>query len=140
MKKIILSILLIPSLSYATDIEVNINNIKPIVGKLFIALDVKDTYDKDDKSNSFFSLRKKVLASSHKIIISDVNPGTYALSVFHDVDNNNKLSTNFFGVPSEGYGFSNNVVGSFSMPTFKEASFIINNKQKIISLNVELVR
>jgi hypothetical protein len=38
MKKITLSLLLVSSLSYATNIEINISNIKPIVGKLSIAL------------------------------------------------------------------------------------------------------
>jgi hypothetical protein len=43
MKKITLSLLLVSSLSYATNIEINISNIKPIAGKLSIALDTKDT-------------------------------------------------------------------------------------------------
>jgi hypothetical protein len=47
---------------------------------LSIALDTKDTYNKDDKSNSVFSARKKISTSKHKIIISDVDAGTYALS------------------------------------------------------------
>ncbi|CAB5503165.1 hypothetical protein [uncultured Gammaproteobacteria bacterium] len=140
MKKIILSLSLISSLSYATNIEVNISNIKPITGKLFVTLDTKDTYDKEDKSNSVFSAIKKISKSGHKITIDDVSSDTYAFSVFHDVDNNNKLSTNFLSVPSEGYGFSNNVVGNFGKPTFKEASFIVNGEQETINLNVELVR
>jgi uncharacterized protein (DUF2141 family) len=49
-----------------------------------------------------------ISTSKHKIIISDVDAGTYALSIFHDVDNDNKLSTNLLGMPNEGYGFSNN--------------------------------
>ncbi|VVM26720.1 hypothetical protein BSPWISOXPB_9633 [uncultured Gammaproteobacteria bacterium] len=140
MKKITLSLLLVSSLSYATNIEINISNIKPIVGKLSIALDTKDTYNKDDKSNSVFSARKNISTSKHKIIISDVDAGTYALSIFHDVDNDNKLSTNLLGMPNEGYGFSNNVVGNFGKPTFKEASFIVNGEQETIKLNVVLIR
>ena len=140
MKKITLSLLLISSLSYATNIEINISNIKPIVGKLSIALDTKDTYDKDDKSDSVFSFRKKASSANDKIIIHDVNLGTYALSIFHDADNDNKLGTNFFGLPNEGYGFSNNVIGNFGKPTFKETSFIVNGKQETVNLNVELVR
>jgi hypothetical protein len=57
--KVSLKIILVSSLSYATNIEINISNIKPIAGKLSIALDTKDTYNKDDKSNSVFSARKK---------------------------------------------------------------------------------
>lgn len=105
-----------------------------------IALDTEDTYDKNDKPSSVFSARKKVSAFSHKITINSVEPGTYALSIFHDEDNNNELSTNFFGVPNEGYGFSNNVIGSFGKPTFTEASFIVNDGKETINLSVVLVR
>jgi hypothetical protein len=58
--------------SSAKNTIINISNIKPIAGKLSIALDTKDTYNKDDKSNSVFSARKKISTSKHKIIISDV--------------------------------------------------------------------
>ena len=34
--------------------------------------------------------------------------GNYAVQVMHDENDNNKLDTNFLGIPSEGYGFSNN--------------------------------
>ncbi|WP_201341511.1 hypothetical protein [Abyssogena phaseoliformis symbiont] len=59
MKKIIPILLFGSTLSYATNIEATINNIKPIIGRLSIALDTEDTYDKNDKSNSIFSARKK---------------------------------------------------------------------------------
>ncbi|WP_201341512.1 DUF2141 domain-containing protein [Abyssogena phaseoliformis symbiont] len=76
---------------------------------------------------------------SHKIIINGVEPDTYALSIFHDEDNNT-LGTNFFGAPNEGYGFSNNVIGNFGKPTFSEASFVINDNKETINLDVVLVR
>ena len=34
--------------------------------------------------------------------------GNYAVQVMHDENENNKLDTNFMGMPIEGYGFSNN--------------------------------
>ncbi len=37
----------------------------------------------------------------------DIAPGTYALAVIHDENMNGKLDTNWLGVPTEGYGFSN---------------------------------
>jgi hypothetical protein len=45
------------SLSYATNIEVNISNIKPITGKLFVTLDTKDTYDKAPLTIKLASLK-----------------------------------------------------------------------------------
>ena len=43
-----------------------------------------------------------------KLQFKDLPPGTYAVQVMHDENENNKLDTNFLGIPTEGYGFSNN--------------------------------
>jgi uncharacterized protein (DUF2141 family) len=36
------------------------------------------------------------------------SPGFYAVALFHDENNNRHLDTTMLGIPSEGYGFSNN--------------------------------
>lgn len=35
-------------------------------------------------------------------------PGFYAVALFHDENNNHHLDTTLLGIPSEGYGFSQN--------------------------------
>jgi uncharacterized protein (DUF2141 family) len=42
---------------------------------------------------------------------SGIEPGTYAVSVFHDENSNGKLDTNFLGIPREGVGASNDARG-----------------------------
>lgn len=49
--------------------------------------------------------------------------GTYAIATFHDENGNRKLDNNFFGVPTEGTGTSNNATGIFGPPKFREAKF-----------------
>lgn len=50
-----------------------------------------------------------------------VPPGRYAAVVIHDENSNMKLDRNFFGVPKEGFGFSNNPRVAFSAPSFQNA-------------------
>jgi uncharacterized protein (DUF2141 family) len=52
-----------------------------------------------------------------------IPPGTYALAVTHDENMNGKLDTNWLGIPTEGYGFSNGAKALFSAPSFSAASF-----------------
>ena len=54
---------------------------------------------------------------------SGVTPGRYAVSVFHDENNNGKLATNFVGMPKEGVGASTNAKGHFGPPKFDAAAF-----------------
>jgi uncharacterized protein (DUF2141 family) len=50
-------------------------------------------------------------------------PGYYAVAMFHDENNNNHLDTNAFGIPIEGYGFSNNPKLSLGPPDLSQVRF-----------------
>lgn len=52
-----------------------------------------------------------------------ISPGIYAVKVFHDVNDNGLLDTNWIGIPKEPYGFSNDAMGTFGPPSFVQASF-----------------
>lgn len=60
--------------------------------------------------------------------MSDVAPGTYALALYHDVNDDGKVDTNFDGEPLEPWGMSNNprVIGR--SPTWSEAQFALPPK------------
>ena len=53
----------------------------------------------------------------------DIPPGTYALAVIHDENMNGKLDTNWLGIPTEGYGFSNDAKAMLGPPSFSAANF-----------------
>jgi len=56
-------------------------------------------------------------------VFSDVKEGRYAVALWHDVDDDQKLDTNFLGIPREPVGSSNNAKGSFGPPKFRDAAF-----------------
>jgi len=51
--------------------------------------------------------------------------GTYAIFVFHDANSNNKMDKNFLGIPSEGYGASQNNLPFAAAPTFDGNKFTV---------------
>jgi uncharacterized protein (DUF2141 family) len=57
-----------------------------------------------------------------------IPPGTYALAVIHDENSNGKLDTNLLGIPTEGYGFSNDATALLGTPSFSDASFYYNEQ------------
>jgi uncharacterized protein (DUF2141 family) len=65
----------------------------------------------------------KVRATKARCDFEDIPPGTYALAVIHDENMNGKLDTNWLGVPTEGYGFSNDAKALLGAPSFSAASF-----------------
>ena len=66
------------------------------------------------------------------ISISNLNPGKYAVRYYHDENFNGKMETNLLGKPTEGYGFSNNIIGKFGPPPFEKWLFEIDDDKKII--------
>jgi len=52
----------------------------------------------------------------------DVPFGYIALCFYHDVNENQVLDKNFIGQPVEDYGFSNDIRGLFSAPSFRDCA------------------
>jgi uncharacterized protein (DUF2141 family) len=57
--------------------------------------------------------------------VVDLPPGQYAVVVLHDENDNKKLDANLIGIPTEGYGVSNNPKPKRRAATYKEAAFIL---------------
>ncbi len=66
-----------------------------------------------------------------------LSPGQYALSYFHDENDNGEMDTGLFGIPKEGYGFSNNARGKYGPPEFQEWLFVLDKdlKMELITIN-----
>ena len=81
-------------------------------------------------ANSFGDLRDPVsevrqpLDGRETYRIKDVAPGTYALLVYYDENNNDRLDRNFIGIPKEPIGFSNRYEPK-GPPGFDRAAFVL---------------
>ena len=60
-----------------------------------------------------------------------LKPGTYAVALYADKNNDSKLNTNFLGIPSEGFWISNNPKAKTRPPKFSEASFDLSQNKTI---------
>ncbi len=58
-------------------------------------------------------------------VFEGVAPGEYAIGVMHDENGNGKFDQGLFGIPLEGYGFSNNHTHALSAPSWEESRFTV---------------
>ena len=79
----------------------------------------------------------KVRQTQARCDFADIPPGRYALAVVHDENMNGKLDTNAFGIPTEGYGFSNDVTGVFGAPAFSAASFAYDGRTLALTISLQ---
>lgn len=113
------------------------HNLDKKEGKIYIAWYNKgEDFTKKDKIH----LAKVVEArntNTVKVAFENILPGTYAIAAFFDQNGNGIMDTNFFGIPKEKYGFSNNVRPMMRAATFKEASFKVTGKENTISIKLK---
>ena len=109
----------------ASDITVVISNFDNNQGKAYVAL-----YNSEASFliKGFEATFTKIENNSCTIIFKEVPNGIYAISMFHDENDNNKMDTALFGIPKEDYGCSNNATGFMGPPKWQDAKFQINNK------------
>ena len=67
-----------------------------------------------------------------QLVFEDLPAGDYAVSVMHDANKNGELDKTAIGIPKEGFGFSNNVLGRFGPPKFKEAKFTMPLEKTLV--------
>lgn len=72
-----------------------------------------------------------VSGASVTFVYPDLPAGRYALSVFHDTNNDGKLGTNPAGIPIEPYGFSRDARGRFGPPSFDDAAIDVQGDQRV---------
>lgn len=63
-------------------------------------------------------------------------PGVYAVTVFHDENDNHRFDKNWIGIPRETWGVSNNVRPRLRAPTFDEASVTLEPGDTLVEIHV----
>ena len=75
-------------------------------------------------------------APSTTFTLNNIPQGDYAIALFHDRNSDGKCNRNLLGIPTEGYGFSNNVLPILRTPSFDKTKFKVDTK---VSISISMV-
>ena len=113
----------------ASELVVVIQGVDSHEGALLIALygvQQRATFPYTDRgAMAEVHIRAETLQAPGKqasVSFGDLAPGSYAVSVIHDLNGNGDIDLNMLGIPIEGYGFSNGARGSVGPPSFDAAA------------------
>lgn len=116
------------------NLTVDVQNVRIQKGFVYIALFRAGSDFPEGKPTQ----GKKVEASSQQVSsIFSVEPGEYAIAVFHDENSNGKMDKKIFGIPKEPYGFSNNFRPKMSAPKFSDCQFKMSNSEKTVRIELK---
>lgn len=134
MKKMsIIALLAMSASASAATLQVKIDGVSSDKGTLQVYV--------CDQANFLKNCKIAAVVPAHPgTVVADfpeVPPGVWAVTVFHDENNNKKFDTNAIGIPKEGYGFSNGAKAMFSAPSFKDAAITLTEGANTASIKLK---
>lgn len=102
-------------------LRVVLENVPNNEGSILSALHTEETFL---KVAGIKKKKDKAEKGELVLIFNDVEPGTYAVSVLHDANDNQRMDYEVNGMPKENYAMSQNPM-LMGPPTFKDVKFIV---------------
>ena len=118
-------------------IDVKIINTESNSGQLVVYLFDKSEYYPKAKEKAYKVLKTKIKNNKAEVSFINIPSGVYAIAIHHDENGNDKVDTNFLGIPNEDFGASNDAKGFMGPPSFEDASFKVEGKSITISINMD---
>jgi uncharacterized protein (DUF2141 family) len=120
------------------NLEVTFKDLKTSTGQICLSLfsGPKGFPSGGPDSDKLLSKCAPVVDGAASLSFGDLKPGKYAISAFHDSNNDGKLNKSSFGMPEEGFGFSNDPEIGFSAPSFSETEFPISDSKAMVPIKL----
>jgi len=123
--------------AWAGDLKVTVTGVRSDAGSIMIGLyDTAAGFDVAIKHATEAGLLTdkgrlvgaaiRAAAGAQSIVFTQLRPGRYAVIAFHDENDNGRLDESPWGVPAEGYGFSNDAQGLLAAPSFDAAGMTLD--------------
>lgn len=114
------------------ELRVDVPDADPASGALYVALfDSEQSFKARDSSHGAVSRD-----GAPSVVFAGLQPGSYAVAVFQDLNGNGKLDLNLMGVPTEPYGFSRNATGDMGPPAFQDAAVTVTEGGKTLVIEL----
>jgi len=76
-------------------------------------------------------------AGETRLCLYAPQPGLYGVSLYHDENANTDFDRNWLGLPSEGYGFSNNPTLFLGPPSFDQTAFEVGENGAVVEIDLK---
>lgn len=125
----------LPAAANAAELEVEITGVRSADGMVRLAL--YNDPDKFPKRSGSIAGGDVVAAKGSVVyVFRNLPPGLYAVAIYHDANANRRFDKNAFGLPREGFGFSNDARPVFSAPGFDAAAVTLKAPRTRIKISL----
>ncbi len=114
-------------------IDIQINKVSSDQGKIYFGL--YDSQENFNRRKPIKTTNAKIVEGEAKVVFENLKPGTYAVTCFHDANDNGRMDFEASGIPTEDYGMTNNVM-SFGPPQFADGKIELSDKDLIFEIKL----
>jgi len=105
-------------------------------GEVLIAVsNSRKNYESND--SAFVGVKVKIENNKAEYRFEELPFGEYAIKLFHDENMDGELDSNFLGIPTEDYGFSNNARGTFGPADYDDTKFLFEQTEMTMEITVD---
>jgi len=137
MKRLILatiSLFVVTGALAETPVTIEIIGVSKTDGKMRLSVfDSKKAWLKKPMLGEWFDM---TVSEGIMTLQVELPAGDYAFHVFQDLDDNDKMKTNFIGIPKEPTGVSRDAKGKFGPPKYKDAVVTIGDEPVTLPINL----
>jgi uncharacterized protein (DUF2141 family) len=123
---------------YAGSLEVRFKGLKSDKGQVCLTLFTGPKgFPKGGKNSNLKASRCAALTKGGGVVAFNNLPyGVYAIAAIHDSNNDSRLNQNALGLPTEGFGFSNNPPLKFGPASFSDAEFFVAGTKTVAQIQM----
>lgn len=121
---------------HAADLKIHLVGLRNTQGSLRLSLyNSAATFLQADERLANVKIAR-IWSNPVLICFAGLPPGTYAVTVHHDENNDGQINRNLLGIPREGYGFSNDAQGAVGPPSFAKAAVTLAQTDEVITITL----
>jgi uncharacterized protein (DUF2141 family) len=106
-------------------VVLTVEGLKSSEGKLQVGLYREEGFP--SKGSEIVGSTVDAEAGDMTVRLGDIEPGEYAVAVFHDLDGDGELDRAWYGLPREPYGFS----GGATRPDYDAAEIEVSGETRV---------
>lgn len=132
-----LTLALSASANSSSTLTIDVDGLRNRKGQVCLSVFATSVGFPSKTANAVQSQCIKITDAPFKVTLRQLQPGSYAIAVLHDENNDRQANSNFLGIPKEGFGFSRNPAIRFGPPKFASSAVTLMGSSTNIKIHLK---
>ncbi len=123
--------------SFNGNLNIRVDGLKNQKGKICLSIFSSSQGFPSNSKRALKAQCLKVTQTPQTVTFPNLKAGNYAVAIFHDANGDNNLNSNALGIPTEGFGFSQNPRIRTGAPKFGDSAVLVAGSSTDIQIQLQ---